>query len=369
MRVEDNNDFKEIRDETKEEAKEGVKEEIKEEIKEDVLSEIKKPETPEKKSIAPKLPSIKKPKVKLNWWFVASIIFFVLFVAATLTHGFSGVTGMSAATAGETAIDFLNTYLLPPGTEASLIDVKQVSGVYGLTLNISGQEYESYITKDGNLFFISGIDLTQIQQKSGTNTETTPSSTSFDAPDSETPKVQLFVMSFCPYGQQAEKNIASVIELLSNSIEFEPHFIVNVLNDTVSSLHGSKEANEDMRQACIWKYYPENFWDYVLYVDENIPLNNIDEKWTEAADAAGIDADEIEKCVEDEGLDLLKAEDELSSELGVTGSPTLIINGEKYRGQRTPDAYKQAICSAFETQPDACSETLEDSGSSPTGNC
>jgi len=372
MRLDENKEFKDEfkENETSPDIKHEVKEEVREEIKEDILSEIKKPEEPP----TPKKPaiSIKKPKLtppKLNWWAVMAVLFFVLFVASVFTGGFSSISGMSASVAGERAIDFLNNNLLPAGMEATLVDVEPKSGVYSLTLDIAGKEYNSYITKDGSLFFVSGIELKEQSEEESTDTNASEKKATFDASDSKKPKVQLFIMSFCPYGQQAEKNIAPAIELLKDYIDFEPHFIVRIDGDTVSSLHGSKEAEEDKRQACIWKYHPDKWWDYVLYVDENIPLNNIEEKWKEAAEEAGLDADEIESCASEEGLDLLKADNELTTELGITGSPTLLINGDSYTGQRTPEAYKQAICSGFTEQPDVCSETLENGGSSSSGNC
>ena len=41
-----------------------------------------------------------------------------------------------------------------------------------------------------------------------------------------------------------------------------------------------------------------------------------------------------------------------SNEKRIGGSPTLMINGVTYRGARTAEGYKQAICSAFEEVPE-----------------
>ena len=366
MRVEDKDEFSKI--------KEEAKKDIKEEIKEDVLGKIpeKKSEIPAFKK--PAFPAVSKPMPKINWWAMGALIFFVLFLASMFTNGFSGITGMSAVDAGDKAMNYLNTQLLPPGTEATLISTESLAGVYKLKMNIDGEEYDTYVTKDGNLFFISGIELTEVElvePEIGTGEETEELASEpavFDAPDAEEPLVQLFIMSYCPYGQQAVNNIASTIELLGEDISFEPRFIVNVQNDTINSLHGSIEADEDMRQACIWKYYPESWLDYVLYVNENIPLNSINEEWTTAAEEVGLDIESIETCVNDEGLELMQADDDLTDELGITGSPTLLINGERYSGQRTPESFKQAICSGFEEQPDSCLEELEE-GSAATGSC
>ena len=68
-------------------------------------------------------------------------------------------------------------------------------------------------------------------------------------------------------------------------------------------------------------------------------------------------------------MNLLKADEELTDKYGVTGSPTLIINGVDYSGARTSEAYKQAICSAFKTAPAECNQSLSTTGTAASGNC
>ncbi len=59
-----------------------------------------------------------------------------------------------------------------------------------------------------------------------------------------------------------------------------------------------------------------------------------------------------------EELALLRADEAITSSNRVKGSPTLIINGQKYSGQRTAEAYKQAICARFKIPPAECSVIL-----------
>lgn len=46
---------------------------------------------------------------------------------------------------------------------------------------------------------------------------------------------------------------------------------------------------------------------------------------------------------------------------------TLVINGVQYTGGRTSEGYKQAICEAFNSPPEACGQTLGSETSSPAG--
>ena len=319
----------------------------------------------EKKGITVKIP-------KINPWIISTLVVLVVLLVV-LVSGWTitgkvissdGTGTISAEDAGKKAIDYINTYILAGQGTATLESIKEENGLYNAKLNIAGRTYDTYITMDGKLLFPSVIDMTETPETTTTQPQI------FEPEKTDKPEVQLFVMSFCPYGQQAENAMKPVVDLLGSKASIEPHFIVSISGDTINSLHGEYEATEDMRQACIWKNYDqETFWTYVDYLNNNCDRNNLDICWKDAAKEANVDTAKIEDCVETEGLTLMKAEEQLSNANGVSGSPTLIINGARYNGARTPDAYKQAICSAFTTQPSECSETLSASGTTASGNC
>ena len=59
----------------------------------------------------------------------------------------------------------------------------------------------------------------------------------------------------------------------------------------------------------------------------------------------------------------------LNDQYGITGSPTLLINGVVYNGQRSAEGYKQAICSAYSNPPEECGITLSGSTGTSSGSC
>lgn len=70
---------------------------------------------------------------------------------------------ISAERAGEKTINFINDNLLPEGMTASLVSIIDESGVYKIKLEIDGQEFPSYVTKDGKILFPDeGISLDEI---------------------------------------------------------------------------------------------------------------------------------------------------------------------------------------------------------------
>ncbi|MBW2991533.1 hypothetical protein KY348_07585 [Candidatus Woesearchaeota archaeon] len=186
-------------------------------------------------------------------------------------------------------------------------------------------------------------------------------------PASENPDVKMFVMSFCPFGQQAENSLKPVQDLFGDKVIIEPHFIINDLSDrevqrsgclknnTLCTLHGVNELNENMRQMCIWKYYQEKWWDYVMCINDNCDQYNVETCWNECAENNEISVAKIRACQELEGISLAEKDRDLSDELKAYSSPTLIINNVAYGGtERTPEMLKKAICKGFKNPPPEC---------------
>lgn len=193
------------------------------------------------------------------------------------------------------------------------------------------------------------------------------------------PSVELFVMSYCPYGVLAESAMEPVVDLLGKKADFKVRYIATISGntvDTIKSLHGLVEAKEDLRQICIAKYYPEKVWLYLMASNTQCypvyrnatQLESCQENVTATL---GIDNQKIETCASgSEGLALLSADEAITKNLKITGSPTLMMNGQKYSGQRTAEAYKQAICARFETPPAECSTNLSSiATATASGSC
>ncbi len=194
------------------------------------------------------------------------------------------------------------------------------------------------------------------------------------------PNFKLFYMSYCPYGQQAFKSVAQVAELFGNKVEIEPHFVIYenyrgggddycIGDGKLCSMHGIAELNENIREACVYKYDKNKFWDYTLCIMNSCQLSNVGECWETCADEYSIDKDKINTCLDEEGISLMTAERTLDAKYGATGSPTLILNEEKYTGGRAAEDMKTSICCGFKDVPSECSESLADTASQATGSC
>jgi len=261
-------------------------------------------------------------------------------------------------TCGDKVLQYVNQNLVQPGNPATLVATSEDRGLYGIKIQYQSQEITLYASKDCSLLFTSNYDMNQ---------QGTQAAQPAAPVTSARPTVDLYVMAFCPYGTQAETVMKPVVGLLGSKADIRLRYITTVTGttaDSVNSLHGPTEAQEDLRQICIQKYYPEKLWAYIARFDEACyPASGNTETqkacWMSASAMAGIDMAKITACASGpEGISLLKADEADSNKNGASGSPTLIINGVTYSGARTPEAYKQAICNSFENAPAECNTTL-----------
>ena len=268
--------------------------------------------------------------------------------------------------------DFINNNLMQPGVKADIEDVEKEGGIYKVTLKIGegdqAQEITSYLTVDGKKFFPSEpMDIEEVKKqiKEAKEKEAEPENIS----KSDRPKVDLYVMSFCPYGNQAEDTIKPVYDLLKNKADFNFHYIVSSDGDTINSLHGEKEVVQDEREACVLKNYGKDKWiDFATYVNKNCGSDGA--CWEAGAKSLAISTAKINACVNSSGKTLMKENEKASTSAGASGSPTLVINGIQTKAvyqYGNSEAYKKAICSAFNTAPEECGKVLSANTSTTTG--
>jgi protein-disulfide isomerase len=134
-------------------------------------------------------------------------------------------------------------------------------------------------------------------------------------------------------------------------------------------MHGVAEVNEDVRQIYIYKNHADKFWAYVSYVNGNCDVGSVDACWKDAAEAVGLDAAAIENGAEANAEKYMAAEFALGDQLGVTGSPTIFVNGAPYDGGRSAEDFKSAVCAAFTTEPSECEQVLGGDASAASGSC
>ncbi len=279
--------------------------------------------------------------------------------------------------------NYLNGMLSSRGMNAKVSSVNEGKYFMNLTVDVLKggkpvQQAPVYTTKDGKIIIFG-------QMMDMSKPLPTPPATPTPKPQkmkkSDVPIVDMYVMAFCPYGRQAESGLGPAIQLLNNSVNFTPHYVIYsgyqggsdqfcMANGTLCSMHGVQEVHEDARQLCIWEYQKDKWWNYVNeYNKECTSPQQADSCWKGVAEKVGVDTTKVENCFDNEAIDLLKNEYALNQKYGVQGSPTVFINGVMYRGGRGASDYQKAICSAFNTEPAECNQTLSGNAAPASGHC
>lgn len=299
--------------------------------------------------------------------FIAGVVLILILASVASYYYKAKSTDIGLEGAKSKVLEFVNGNLLQPGTEATLVSAAEENNLYVVTIKVGEQEIPTYLTRDGKKFFPQAME-TEIADIS-TDKKTTQA---VEIPKTDKPSVELFVMSYCPYGTQMEKGILPVISALGNKIDYSLKFVDY-------AMHGNKEIDENLRQYCIQKNQPTKLSAY---------LNCFLKKGEGTADtclvASGISATSVNSCIAQSDVQFSVKKDaadktkwsnaqyppfnidkEDNLKYTVQGSPTLVINGVIADSGRDSASILEVICGAFNSAPEACSAQLSATAPAP----
>lgn len=302
-------------------------------------------------------------KLRTNPWILSTIILGILSIVL-LSGNLSGVTGgvitgnaISVADASQKVLDFANAQV---EGDVELVDAELLaSGLYQVTIKFQGNNIPLYLTADGKNLVQGVVPLDSLTKASE------PATT--EIPQTDKPEVGLYIWSYCPYGVTALGPFSQVASLLENTANFKVYLYY--------AGHGDFEEQQNKIQACIQDLGSDKYWDYAETFANTIYKKcsgDIDcdlEESVKLMDTLGIDSDKVLSCVESKGADLLEEDFNAAKSVGVTGSPSLVINGVKANVARNAEAYKSAVCSAYSDAPSDCGETLDSTSATASGSC
>ena len=289
-----------------------------------------------------------KEKVQKNPWVVSTWIFVIISIVL-LVMVFRGGLGdgtvgtgnvISADEASDLLMEYLNSRT---GGGVEYISYEDLGNIYEVNVEYQGQELPVFITKDGEYFVQGAVPLSVLNSDVPDNSSNTPTQTPTDVPKSDKPVVELFVMTHCPYGTQAEKGFVPTIETLGDTIDSSVKFVHYFLH--------APEEEETPRQICIREEQPDKFVDYLKCFLE-------DGEAERCLEEVGIDQTKLNECIDTNAEGYYDTDSVLSEGYGVRGSPTLVVNGVIANSGRSSAAYLDTICSAFNEAPEECLEEL-----------
>ena len=284
--------------------------------------------------------------------FVAAAVYFFKFNGKISFAPASQLDALKAKTE-----KFINEQMVSPGTQVKIKSIVEENGLYKITVSLQGQDVTAYVSKDGKNFFPQVFNMDAA--KASPSATPTPQNIS----KKDTPEVELFVMSYCPYGVQMEKGILPVLDLLGSKIKFSLKFLDY-------SLHGDKEIQENLSQYCVQQQGFDKLTQYLKCFSEqgNAEICLSQAKINIPALTSCISATDnqfkITQNAKDQTLwkggqyptfDIYQAD---VAEYNITASPSLVINGAMVSAARDPQSLLNLICSSFSSEPEQCQQQL-----------
>jgi len=297
-------------------------------------------------------------KINLSWILIALMVSAFLIGYGKMNSdgtSFLNFSSKSAERTAQKAIDFISENMLD-GAEAILVSASEESGVYKFKMKIDDQEYDSYVTKDGRILFPSSVSLVE-SEESAAATEG-EKMTCEDINKTKEPILEAFVVSQCPFGLQMQRVLNEIVKNIPQAASYiKVEYMGAIESSKITSMHGDEEAQENLRQICLREEQPNNFW---AYIDCHIKEGDVDS----CLQTAQVDVSKLASCLADGSRGLAYAEKDFANQdkYEVTGSPTLILDGDKVSefdfGGRTAEAVKTVVCCAFQDEPEFCGAAL-----------
>lgn len=294
-------------------------------------------------------------------------------------------TGVLALAIIISAVGFANGSIrvnatgLPTAVTGTASDLN-VEGMYGLMLEkgLPAEEIDTILMRGG----IEKTEVDNIRYKV-TTTRAEPTATPTAKPPTPTDKppaevtakpsgsgqkveFQMFVMTYCPFGQQAEAGMLDAWDRIGKYVDLDIRFVIYsqyqgggddycIDGGELCSMHGIAELNEGIRQSCILKYDGADMWvEYTKKINAQCTLGDIETCWKGVAKDVGVDVAKTSACQKDEGVALMRADKKVGDALGVQGSPSMYINGAPYSGGRDALSYTRAVCNELDPKPSEC---------------
>ncbi len=285
-----------------------------------------------------------------TWQFIA-LLLAIAVVAAIFTNGF-GLTGKAVASsitsseAEQKALSYINSNLLQPPFTATAVKTEELNGMYKIKIDVAGRQIDSYVTKDGKLFFPQGLEL-DAALPSVDDKDTTP------APEATKISVDLagepvkgkadapvtivefsdFQCPFCQKGWEVMKEVEKDY-VAKNKVKLV------FKNFPLDNIHPMAQASA---QAGECAYEQDKFWEYhdKLFANQQSLSNDNLKKW---AKEAGLDESKFNSCLDGRKYESEVAKDQQEGlKAGVQGTPAFLINGQLYSGALSYAQIKQLI--------------------------
>ena len=280
-----------------------------------------------------------------SFWKVIAGVLLIILIASIYTNGFGLAKGnsngeLSLSEAEMKALDFVNNNLLQEPFIAEITSSTDAGNLYQITLSVAGQEVDSYITKDGSLFFPQGFAVSDSLTLQGENNEARIDVSVDDDAVKGDVNALVTIVEFsdfeCPFcGKYVLETYPQLIKEYVDTGKVKYVFRDFPLEFHLEAQKAAEAAECAGEQG--------KFWEMHDYLFENQDYLGVDYLKGYAKDL-GLDTKDFNECL-DSGAMAEEIENDLldGQSYGVSGTPAFFINGKLISGAQPFSVFKQEI--------------------------
>ena len=170
----------------------------------------------------------KQKKHHIDPWMITSVVLFVLIIGSIFTDGF-GIKNLlkSPDKIAQKTLEFINQNMLAEGYTASLVESRYLNnGLYEVKFQVEDQEFDSYVSGDGKMLFLQGINMEEVTAENEDQSNETTVVGDFIETEDEIctedgkPIVYFFGSNSCPHCQWEEPVLKEVVSKFGDKIVF-----------------------------------------------------------------------------------------------------------------------------------------------------
>ncbi len=291
-----------------------------------------------------------------GWKLIAGILL-VLLVASVYTNGFGmaknvNAQGLSLSEAEDKALSYVNDNLLQPPFVAELESSEDVGNLYKVSLSVAGQTVDSYLTKDGALFFPQGFETRESLTTETGSTGPVEVSLDDDAVkgSADAPVTIVEFSDFeCPFcGKYVRETYSKIVSEYIDTGKVKYVFRDFPLDFHLNAQKASEAAECAGEQGKYWEMHDVLFENQDALDVETLKMYAV---------SLGLDTEEFNTCLDSGAMaDEVKADMADGQKYGVSGTPAFFINGKMISGAQPFEVFKAEIDAALV----AAGETVEE---------
>lgn len=292
-------------------------------------------------------------------------LFIGLFLGGIIGYLYTSIDRPSQKESGTPVLDmeeararserYINENLLQPGVSAVVTNISEEKGLYKLDIIlVTGQGNQSasaYITADGSFFIPNVINMkdTPSKRPEGNEGAQTPAGADMKALAGDDPSrgpadAPVTIIEYgdfsCGPTAQALHTMEKVLENYPNQVRFVYKNLQTMGGWSTKGMIGAECAYRQDTDA-FW-----NFHDNLFHgrMQGTITTDNIDSELLRWAEEMGLDTEAFRTCYENQEPAQEIANDIAEARsLGITSTPTFIINGRRVAGSQPYEVFRQII--------------------------